>query len=96
MDRNATQTPGLTWGVIELAQFLGLQPQTIHDRLCRRPDSLPQRIRSSGKAPPRWLVDDVLAWARGEPRNAVHERKPMVYEVSRRGRPRKLAVRGAA
>lgn len=99
MDCSASHTQRqllLSCGINELARFLGLKPSTIHDRLCRRPETLPKPINSGGKAPPRWLVEDVLAWARGEPRVAPQSTpEPMAYQGSqRRGRPRKLALTG--
>lgn len=95
MERSASQANQLllSCGIEDLAQFLGLKPSTIHDRLCRRPETLPTPIDSGGKAPPRWLVEDVLAWARGEPRVAPRSTpQPMAYQG--RGRPRKLARTG--
>lgn len=95
MDRTALSPQ--SWSVGELADFLGLRPRTIHDRLSRRPHLLPVRIKSGGKAPPRWLVEDVLTWARGEPLATM---QPAAYEgegVRRgRGRPRKLSRGGTA
>lgn len=99
MDRNAPprQQVLLSCGVNELASFLGLKPNTIHDRLCRRPETLPRPIESGGKAPPRWLVEDVLTWARGEKRAAPNAQShPQAYQGVRRGRPRKVVRGGAA
>lgn len=99
MDRNASLTQAqqllLSIGVVELAEFTELKPATIRDRLCRRPETLPKPINSGGKAPPRWLVADVLAWARGEEPQAAAQPFPS-EKTRRRGRPRKVARGGAA
>lgn len=100
MDCSASHTQRqllLSCGINELAQLLGLKPSTIHDRLCRRPETLPKPIGSGGKAPPRWLVEDVLAWARGEKTQVGPHTSPS-EKTRRRGRPRKAVQveRGAA
>ena len=57
----------VTWGIAELGCFLGLEPKTVVDRLSRAPHRLPPRIKKTGqREKPRWLIVDVLAWARGD------------------------------
>jgi predicted DNA-binding transcriptional regulator AlpA len=98
VEHNASQARQqllLSCGIEDLAQFLGLKPSTIHDRLCRRPETLPTPIGTGGKAPPRWLVEDVLAWARRGDRVVPEPQLTTVQGRPRRGRPRKAAQQSA-
>ncbi len=79
----------VTWGADELANFLGLERKTILDRCSRAPDRLPPRLRKTGpRDKPRWLVSDVVAWAKGDPLPLTSA--PGVTRVEgAAGRPRK-------
>lgn len=79
----------LSWGVDELAQFLGLSPRTVQDRASQRPDRLPPRIKKIGqRSRPRWLVSVVLAWAQNDV-PASHAAEQTGRPKNHSGRPRK-------
>lgn len=66
----------------KLAKLLCLSPQTIHPTLNRRPDRLPQPIRTPGSSRLIWLESDVLSWL--ESHKSKTETAPR-----KRGRPHK-------
>lgn len=71
--------------VQELANVLGYSVQTIRNRLCTRPHTLPPRVCLPGAL--RWRQSDVQAWIADLPRL-----DPQPVEGRRRGRTRKLGL----
>ena len=69
--------------VAELAAILGLRPQTIYNRMCRCPETLPCAVRVPGLRGPRWSVRAVKEW------QAAFETSDFGGPPRRRGRPTK-------
>lgn len=65
----------------DLADVLGLSPETIRSDVSRAPDRLPPRLIIPGRKAVRWRKADVDAWLAG---NVEQVEKPI-----RLGRPRK-------
>ena len=58
-----TNLPGIrTLGIIELAGLLHRAVPSIKSDLCRKPDSLPPRIKMPGSKKLLWIEADVIKW----------------------------------
>lgn len=77
--------PEMKWlTVADLAEILRLKPQTIYNRLCRQPDTLPPATRVPGFRGPRWSLKIVRDW------QAQYEPVELIEMPRRRpGRPTK-------
>ena len=96
MEQRKEVATAATWGVHELAQFLGLSVRTIQDRLSRAPHTLPPRIRKTlEREPARWYPPHVVSWyTEGEAAQPLCGTVAVRVKTGR-GRPRKVALRAA-
>ena len=78
--------PDMRWlTAADLGVILGLKLQTIYNRLCSNPETLPPTTRIPGFRGPRWSARVVREWqAKFDPRDAGEPALPR-----RRGRPSK-------
>lgn len=58
-----------TWGIAEVAKFLGYAENTVKRLASEHPEKLPPRIRAAHK--PRWLPEAVYNWAMEQSRPPV-------------------------
>ena len=90
MAPNTTPEPisELRWlTVADLAAVLGLKPQTVYNRLCTCPDTLPPATRIPSFRGPRWSPRVVREW------QAIYDPHAPVASLApprRRGRPTKV------
>ncbi len=78
--------PDMRWlTAADLGAILGLKLQTIYNRMCARPETLPPATRVPGFRGPRWSVRVVREWqAKFDPRDTVES-----IPLRHRGRPTK-------
>ncbi|MBC7907970.1 MAG: DNA-binding protein [Rhodospirillaceae bacterium] len=76
--------PEMKWLTVkDLAEILRLKPQTIYNRLCTQPDSLPPATRVPGFRGLRWSMRMVREW------QAQFEPVELLEAPRRPGRPTK-------
>ena len=69
----------ITLDVAALGEIMHMSPQTVRNRMCVNPSSMPPRLHIPGNRRLLWLRSDVVRWLE------EHREKPR-----RTGRPRQL------